>query len=120
MDLIIENIPQIVDFMSFRKRSKREGDCPYYLRKAGCHPEIKDLNCFLCACPQYLSEKQEGGCRVESKRGKFYEHPCLPEGRVWDCSECRAYHHPKSVESYLTKNIESLKEYSERGVKNNL
>jgi hypothetical protein len=67
-----ENIETIVNFMSFEVRSKRNLDgCRLYVKKESCHPEITDLNCLLCACPNYDSSKAEGGCRIGSKHG-FY------------------------------------------------
>jgi Zn-finger protein len=107
--LTLENIPGIVEFMSFRKRSQREADCPYYNQGRSCHPEIKDLNCFLCACPQYESEKQEGGCKIKSTKGFYIKSPISPKGIYWDCSDCAAFHSPRSVEIYLRKNIEKLR-----------
>jgi Zn-finger protein len=114
IELVIENIPRIIEFMSFRERSKREKDCPCYEERKQCHPEVKDLNCFLCACPNYDSDEIEGGCLAGSKKGKYFEHPNLPAGKVWDCSNCGVYHTPKSVAKYLEKNIGKLKELAEK------
>jgi len=113
IELTLENIPRIIEEMSFRVKSKKQqDDCPYYRTEKPCHPEIKELNCFLCACPQYESFKLEGGCKIKSKLGKWAYHKHLPAGKVWGCSNCAAYHHPKSVEIYLRKNINKLREIS--------
>lgn len=105
-----ENIPRIIEHMSFKTRSKRNPDrCTLYLKGISCHPEIKELNCLLCACPHYDTSKEEGGCKVNNSRGKFYTSQKNPAIKVWDCSNCIAYHSPESVELFLEKNIEQLK-----------
>jgi len=102
--LTLENIPKIIHETSFKIRSKKYPDaCPYYQSEHSCHPEIKDLNCFLCACPQYDSSKLEGGCKINSKKGKYHKHQNLPKGKIWDCSDCNTYHTPISVKKYLEK-----------------
>ena len=105
IDFCEENIPRIIEETSFRVRSKKHpNECPYYLKTppSPCH-NIKDLNCFLCACPEYISERLSGGCRLNSRLGKFTYHQNLPEGKVWDCSECKNNHSPASIKRYLTK-----------------
>jgi Zn-finger protein len=37
--------------------------------------------------------------------GRFYFHRNLPEGKVWDCSDCPTNHSPKEVEKYLRENM---------------
>ena len=108
IELTIENIPKIIEQTSFKIRSKKYPyECPYYQTKKSCHPEIKDLNCFLCACPNYESSKLEGACKIQSKKGKFVYHQNLPKGKVWDCSDCTINHSQKEVEKYLRNLIKS-------------
>ena len=110
IEIIIENIPRIIEETSFRvRREKHPDECPYYKGEKSCHPEVKDLNCFLCACPNYLSEETEGGCKIKSKRGRFYHHPNLEKGKVWDCSDCPVFHSPKEIEKYLKENIGEIR-----------
>ena len=110
IELTIQNIPRIINETSFKVRSKKYPEkCPYYKHSYSCHPEIKDLNCFLCACPQYISESEQGGCKIDNINGKWQYHNHLPKRRVWDCSDCKAYHHPKEVEKYLKDNIDNLR-----------
>ena len=102
IELTIENIPKIIKQTSFKVRSKEHpNECPYYNQKKSCHPEIKDLSCFLCACPNYDSSKLEGGCKINSKMGKYSFHKNLPMGKVWDCSDCIINHTPKEIKKYL-------------------
>jgi len=110
-----ENIPKIIEAMSFDRRSKRNPEkCPYYQKNppSPCH-KIDDLNCFLCACPNYNSKELEGGCLINSKKGEWFYYKSLPAGRVWDCSNCNVNHSKREVENYLMKNIEKLIKISE-------
>jgi len=114
--LTVENIPKMIEYMSFEKRSKRDSSqCPYYQKNPPepCH-DIEELNCLLCACPNYQSEKLEGGCEIDSKKGKYHHHEKLPEGKIWDCSDCKINHSPKEIEKYLLKNLERLIKISEK------
>jgi Zn-finger protein len=113
IELIPENISRIIIETSFAVRSKKHSEkCPYYSTGSSCHPEIQELNCFLCACPNYESDKLIGGCKINSKKGKFYEHQSLPEGKIWDCSDCSINHRPSEIRNYLTENIDKLKSLS--------
>lgn len=110
IELSYENIPEIIEAMSFYKRRRRNPEkCPYYKQNppTPCHP-IKDLNCLLCACPNYNSKTLEGGCDINSKKGKYVYHQNLPMGKVWDCSDCQVNHSKKEVKKYLIKNLEKL------------
>ena len=110
IELIPKNISKIINQTSFEVRSKKyPNKCPYYKLKTPCHPEVKNLNCFLCACPNYDSSTPEGGCDINSKDGKYAYHKNLPMGRVWDCSDCSINHSPNEVKNYLTKNLDRLK-----------
>ena len=106
--LTLKNIPKIIKQTSFEVRSKKyPNKCPYYSTNKSCHPEIKDLSCFLCSCPNYDSKKLEGSCKINSKNGKFTYHSNLPKGKVWDCSDCTINHSEKEVKRYLEKIIKS-------------
>jgi Zn-finger protein len=103
-----DNIGSIIEHTSFEKRSKRDkSECPYYELEKPCH-DIEDLNCLLCACPNYESDTLKGGCRINSSYGKITEHENLPEGQVWDCSNCSIGHDKDFVKSWLEQNINYL------------
>lgn len=114
IEICVENIERIIEAISFKvlsKESKNESklQCPYYELGKPCH-DIYDLNCFLCACPNYESDKLEGGCRISSIFGKMTFHANLPAGKIWDCSSCCVNHSPKEVEKYLREHIKELKD----------
>lgn len=111
IDLTLENIPEIIEETSFKTRSEKYPEkCPYYQLGYSCHRVVSDLNCFLCACPNYESGCLEGGCKINSPKGKFHVHPNLPMGRVWDCSACAVNHSPDEIKRYLIEHISDLKE----------
>lgn len=106
IEILVENISEIIEETSFMVRSKKYPEkCPYYQQEKTCHPEIKDLSCFLCACPNYESHKLVGGCKINSRKGRFHSHQNLPDGKVWDCSYCNINHHPEEVRKYLIEHI---------------
>jgi len=114
ISIVRENIGEIIKHMSFDLRSKRNPErCTLYLTGISCHPEVKDLNCLLCACPQYDSTVEEGGCRINSGRGFSYTSVYNPSTHIWDCSKCAAYHRPDSIKLFLEKNIDKLRVMSE-------
>jgi len=108
-----ENIPEIIQATNFQERSKRQPDeCPYYQQGKPCHP-IPNLNCLLCACPNYNSNSEMGACRINSPQGKYHYHENLPKGKVWDCSNCQNNHTPNDVKTWLEENINILKKFSD-------
>ena len=112
--ITLENIPKIIHKTSFAVRSKEHlNECkPCYNSGNPCH-EMKNLNCFLCNCPQYDSDyisKENnryvmGKCKISSKFGEYTNG----EVGIWDCKDCKAYHHPKAVEVYIRNNLKLLK-----------
>ena len=110
LDFSSQMIPEIVEEMSYATQSKKNPeDCLCY-SSSPCHPQVNNLNCFLCSCPNYESWKKDslgfiGGCRVNSTKGEFYPVPNPGINglgkEVWDCSDCVAYHSPAVVKRYL-------------------
>ena len=109
-----ENIPEIIEETSFRIRSKKYPEyCTLYEGGISCHPQIKDLNCFLCACPQYNTTTDEGKCEINSKFHKYSSPAKTSSGRILDCTDCAAYHTPGSIAVFLRKQISKLIKLSE-------
>ena len=111
IEIKAENVDLILHETSFRVRSERmkgKNECPYYDSGKSCHDSVFSLNCLLCACPNYLFHSLQGGCGIGSENGRFIEHPNLPEGRVWDCSNCSYGHSYEEAKNWLIKNIDFL------------
>tara|TARA_Y100000310_G_C20640218_1_gene793489 strand:+ start:672 stop:1106 length:435 start_codon:yes stop_codon:yes gene_type:complete len=110
IDFSLDNLDEIIKQTSFEVRSRNYShECPYYVSNKKCH-DLEDLNCFLCACPNYNSGSLIGGCEIESKSGKWHYHKNLPKGKVWDCFDCSVNHSSGEVRDYIEKNFDKLKE----------
>ena len=109
IELRVENIPRIIRETSFEVRSKEYPErCTLYSKGVSCHPDIKNLNCLACACPNYDTETEGGECRIQSKKGHMYK------GEVWDCSDCSFGHSPEYIERFLKEGkLEELQRISE-------
>lgn len=98
-EFIEQHIKRILDEFDFENRKeKNKFECPCY-RGEKCH-EIEDLNCFLCYCPEYDNSLEEGGCRINNPKGKFFEKDGT---KIWDCSDCEHPHKRETAEKYLRK-----------------
>ena len=97
---------QIVDYFSFENMVKKENDfCYLYKNNKKCH-DIKELNCYLCACP-YFRFSDDG---VQKYRDIIIKSKCdINNGSTFrhedivhqDCSSCTIPHH----KPYTMKNF---------------
>ena len=104
-EFIESHINRIINEFNFKKRKeKNPEECLCYQQDKPCHEIPKEeFNCFLCYCPEYDSIKSEGGCKLNSKKGKWFYHHDLPKGKIWDCSDCDYPHRIGTVKKYLKK-----------------
>lgn len=103
-----QHIQKIIREFNYKTRKQKYPNaCPCYTGKI-CHnlPPEK-LNCFLCYCPEYKSESEIGGCKINSQKGKWFFDDKLVLGKIWDCSNCDYPHREKVVEKYLKKLFEN-------------
>lgn len=100
---------QIVDYFDFDNMAKEEPlFCPLYKENRKCH-EMEDLNCYLCACPNFrfndggIAKKddktQYSFCAIESKDGK---QSIYGDKIHQNCSKCTVPHHKE----YIRKNFD--------------
>ena len=68
---------------------------------------MDDLNCFLCYCPFYNTETEEGDCLRNSPDGKWHHSEKLSAGKIWDCSNCEYPHIEDTVRVHLEKVFKS-------------
>ena len=112
---------EIITYFRFDNMVQNEPDfCELYATNTKCH-DMKELNCYLCACPNFRftqnPEKKDGKrihshCSIDSSDGAIFEHE---ENIHQDCSGCLVPHH----ESYIKKNFdlswfETMKDCEER------
>ena len=99
---------QIVDYFDFDNMAKEEKDfCPLYKDNKKCH-DMKELNCYLCACPNFkfndngLDTRDE--FKILSKCNINNGEEFVGNGVIHqDCSSCTVPHH----KSYILKNFSS-------------
>jgi Zn-finger protein len=103
--LIEERIDKLISEWNFEVRKKyHPKECTCYSQDKKCH-NIKDLNCLFCLCPHYYLNVEEGGCKINSSKGKFID---TPNGKIWDCSDCYFLHKPENIKKYLLSRIYNL------------
>jgi len=97
-----ELIKQIIENNRYiNKKKENPESCPCY-NSNKCHNLDDDkLICFFCLCPEYNTKSVEGGCNINSKKGKWFEHSSHPTGRIWDCSDCNTPHTEGYVKKFL-------------------
>ena len=91
---------EVIEYFEFDNMIKNEPDfCPLYKDNKKCH-EMDDLNCYMCACPNFrfndngldgdfLSKCFVGnGDIIKTKSGKIHQ----------DCSSCSVPHHKRFIE----------------------
>lgn len=99
---------EVIAYFDFANMVQKEPDfCPLYKENKKCH-EMKELNCYLCACPNFRFDdesntKQEGKklfsiCSINSKDGAQY---IGAEAIHQNCSGCLVPHH----KIYIKKNF---------------
>ena len=99
-------IKEIIDNYRFSTHKKKfPNSCPCYTSKK-CHdlPD-EELICFFCLCPEYDKGTQEGSCRINSKKGKWFYHDKLEKGKIWDCSDCEIPHTEANVRKILERSF---------------
>ena len=95
------NDDEIVEYFSFSNMVKNEPDfCPLYKENKQCH-EMEDLNCYLCACPNFRVGMQKSYCDINSKDGGSIK---APDGYVHqDCSKCTVPHSKEYVKKHFSR-----------------
>ncbi|MFH1608249.1 MAG: cysteine-rich small domain-containing protein [archaeon] len=96
---IEQHINKIIREFDFEnQKEKNPEDCVCF-KEGKCH-DVEELNCFLCYCPEYDNGIEEGGCKINSSKGKWF----IKDGiKIWDCSDCDYPHRNEFVEKYLRR-----------------
>lgn len=98
---------EIVDYFDYDKMIINEVEfCPLYKQNKRCH-DMKELNCYLCACPNFRFD--------DNGLGSYNNHKVLSKCDInngeklvtktgvihHDCSSCEVPHH----KSFILKNF---------------
>lgn len=110
--LINKTNEEVIEYFKFENMVKNEPDfCPLYKQIKKCH-EMEDLNCYLCACPNFRFddngfEKTSDGktlysiCSINSKEGSQY----IGENYIHqNCSDCVIPHKKKYIKKNFNRN----------------
>jgi len=90
---------EIINYFDFSNMVQFEPDfCPLYKDNKPCH-EMENLNCYLCACPNFRVGESKSYCDINSKDGGSMT---APDGYIHqDCSKCLVPH----KKEYIKKNF---------------
>ncbi len=97
---IEQHINKIIKEFDFENQKlKNSNECICFKENKKCH-DISEMNCFFCYCPEYDNSKIEGGCKINSKNGKWF----FADGKkIWDCGDCEYPHKEEIVRKYLRR-----------------
>jgi Zn-finger protein len=97
------NLEEVVEYFRWENISKTDIDfCPLFAKNKKCH-EMENLNCYLCACPNFRfddnAKKTKSWCSIDSKDGRQIEHNGIIHQ---DCSGCTIPH----TDEYIKKHFD--------------
>ena len=91
---------EIIAYFDFENMKVNEKDfCLLYDLNKKCH-DIKNLNCYLCACPYFRLKETQSTCSINSRFAKFSKDDT--GFNHLDCTDCFI---PHKV-SYIKKNYQ--------------
>jgi hypothetical protein len=99
------NRQEVINYFRWDNLKDAEPDfCPLFKENKKCH-DIKNLHCYLCACPNFRfndhAVKEKSYCSIDSKDGKkFYSGDIIHQ----DCSSCGVPHQKKYVKQQFDHN----------------
>lgn len=112
MDKLKElNDDEVIEYFNFSNMVKKEPDfCPLYKDNKKCH-EYEDLNCYLCACPNFrfnnegIKEVENktlfSYCGIDSKDGaQFVGEDYIHQ----NCSGCLVPHKEVYIKKHFNRN----------------
>jgi Zn-finger protein len=81
---------EVIEYFRFENMVEKEPDfCPLYKDNQKCH-DLKTLNCYLCACPNFRVGEEKSHCDIQSINGGQI---VAKDGYIHqDCSRCSVPH----------------------------
>ncbi len=105
------NNDEVIEYFRYENMQKNEPNfCPLYAKNIKCH-DMKELNCYLCACPNFRFKDEVGFkeidgkkmmsfCSIDSKNGST----CKGENAIHqDCSNCEIPHNKKYIKKVFDR-----------------
>lgn len=102
---------EVIEYFRFDNMVQEEPDfCPLYAKNKKCH-DRDELNCYLCACPNFRFEdegfRQQGErtlyskCNIHSKDGSQY----ISQSAIHqNCAGCFVPHHESYIREHFSRN----------------
>jgi len=97
---------EIIEYFDFDNMVKKENDfCPLYAKNKKCH-DMKELNCYLCACPHFRFDDDGldtyNGIKILSKC-EINNGAKIKSGEVihHNCSTCSVPHHKHFIKKHF-------------------
>ena len=102
---------EVIAYFKFENMIEKEPDfCPLYKENKKCH-DMKELNCYLCACPNFRfndkgfqqveNKTLYSTCNINSKDGSQY---IMEDAIHQDCSGCGVPHHEAYIKKIFKRN----------------
>ena len=93
---------EIINYFDYENMVKKEKDfCPLFKEPRKCH-EIDELNCYLCACPNFRLTDVKSTCNINSKDGGSIISK--KDGFIHqDCSKCSVPHSKSYVKKHFNR-----------------
>jgi len=106
---------EIIAYFNFENMCAKEKDfCPLYKEHKKCH-DIDNLNCYLCACPNFRfkddgikivdNKMQYSFCAIDSKDGRVGVYG---EKIHQDCTKCGVPHSVEYVKQHFDTNWKNI------------
>ena len=93
---------EVIEYFRFDNMVQKENDfCLLYKENKKCH-DIKELNCYFCACPNFRLSSQKSFCDIDSIHGGSIE---TKDGFIHqDCSKCAVPHKEVYIKNKFDRN----------------
>lgn len=116
---------EVIGYFRYDNMVRNESDfCPLYLEGKKCH-DMEDLNCYLCACPNFRFDDEGmkiveektlfSCCSVNSKDGDQF---VLEEAIHQDCSECTIPHKEAYIREHFSRDWLEIMKHSNQSSTN--
>ena len=93
---------EVIKYFDYENMVKNEPDfCPLFKEPKKCH-DIDELNCYLCACPNFRLSQAKSTCNINSKDGGSIVSK--KDGFIHqDCSKCSVPHTKEYVKKHFNR-----------------
>jgi Zn-finger protein len=97
---------ELIEYFRFENMIKNEPNfCPLYKDNKKCH-DIEDLNCYLCACPNFRVTNTKSYCNIQSNEGSQI---VSNDGFIHqDCSKCTVPHQESYIKNKFHRDLEYI------------